>query len=242
MSFDSVCATINFAPPTVIKTGEAYAGLGPVHFHFSLPVARSYATRAPFSFPPSCAMTRPSTIIGELDGKKPGHALKSSLRQIFLPSAAPRQEIIPRTPMVTTFPPVTAGELRGPENPPAGPLAPSDSYFSDQSSLPSSTLRQRVISFPSCREKTKSLSPTSAGVATPSPTVTFHFWVSSLGQLCGALKSAALASRLGPRHWGQSWANATPAPRETINVSAAILRFITVFLWLRFATAIEAYE
>src|SRR5204862_7582932 len=74
MSFDSVCARISFAPPAIIKTGEAYVGLGPLHFHFSLPAEISYATSAPLSRPPSCVMTRPSTIIGELDGKKLGQA------------------------------------------------------------------------------------------------------------------------------------------------------------------------
>src|SRR3989442_6295919 len=99
-------------------------------------------------------MTSPSTIIGELAGKKLGHALKSSLRQRLLPVAASRHEIIPRTPTVTTLPLATAGELRGPEKPWAGPLAPSESYFSNHSSLPSAALRQRVTSLPSCREKT----------------------------------------------------------------------------------------
>src|SRR5689334_21323081 len=109
---------------------------------------------APFILPPSCATTKPSTINGELDGKKLGQALKSSLRQSLLPLDASRQEITPRTPTVTTFPPATVGELRGPENPWAGPLAPSDSYFSCQISFPSLAFRQRVISLPSCREKT----------------------------------------------------------------------------------------
>src|SRR5690349_14343509 len=99
-------------------------------------------------------MARLPTTIGELDGWKFGYAWKSSLRHNFCPVAASRQEIIPRTPSVTTFPLATAGELRGPENPCAGPLAPRDSYFSDHSSLPSATLRQRVISLPSCRENT----------------------------------------------------------------------------------------
>src|SRR5262245_17432603 len=99
-------------------------------------------------------MTRPSTIIGELDGKKFGHALKSSLRHTFWPLAASRHESIPRTPSVTTLPLATAGELRGPEKLCAGPLAPSDSYLSCHSSLPSAALRQRVTSLSSWREKT----------------------------------------------------------------------------------------
>src|SRR5437773_11496180 len=103
-------------------------------------------------------MTIPSMTSGELDGKKFGHDLKSSFRQSFLPDAASRQETIPRTPTVTTLPSVTVGELRGPENPCAGPDAPSDSYLSCQTSLPSAALRQRSTSFSSCRVKTYSLS------------------------------------------------------------------------------------
>src|SRR5262245_13462274 len=99
-------------------------------------------------------MTTLSMIRGELAGKRLGHALKSSLRQRTLPVAASRHEIIPRTPTVTTLPLATAGELRGPEKPWAGPLAPSESYLSDHSSLPSAVSRQRVTSLSSCREKT----------------------------------------------------------------------------------------
>src|SRR4051812_38661754 len=57
-------------------------------------------------------------------------------------------------------------------------------------------------------------SPTRAGVETPSPTCAFHAGLSSLGHSAGALKSAALPSRLAPRHCGQS-AAATPNPPPT---------------------------
>src|SRR5262245_5414240 len=111
---------------------------------------------------------------------------------------------MPRTPSVTTLPSATVGELRGPENPLAGPVAPPVSYSSFQSSLPVFASSARTTSLPACREKTYSLSPTKEGVATPSPTGTCHFLVSSLGQVFGAVKPVTLASRFGPRHCGQS--------------------------------------
>src|SRR3954469_6995490 len=145
-------------------------------------------------------MTRPLTMSGELEGKKRGQALKSSLRQSILPLAASRQVTTPRTPTVTTLPCATAGELRGPEKLWAAPEAPRDWYLSRQISLPSAAFRQRVISYPSWRVKTYSRSPTRAGVETPSPTGMRHFFASSLGHCAGALKPVALASRLAPRH------------------------------------------
>src|SRR5262245_25917076 len=126
---------------------------------------------------------------------------------------------MPCTPNVTTLPSATVGELRGPENPLAGPVAPPDSYSSFQISFPSAALRARTTSFPSCREKTNSLSPTRAGVATPSPTGTFHFWVSSLGQVLGAVNPVTLASRLGPRHCGQSSPRAAGANTRAVATS-----------------------
>src|SRR5947208_9038 len=113
---------------------------------------------------------------------------------------------MPRTPSSTTLPSATAGELRGPEKDRAARSAPAVSYLSIQSSLPLPASRQRMTSLSSWREKTYSLSPTSAGVATPVPTVTFHFCVNSFGQVLGAVKPVTLASRFGPRHCGQSWA------------------------------------
>src|SRR5437763_9057887 len=110
---------------------------------------------APFFSPPTWAMQRPSTTTGELDVKNSGQEpAKSFLRHNFFPLAASRQERVPRTPSVTTLPSATVGELLGPENPEAGPDAPADSYLSCQSSFPVATSRQRVTSFPSCREKT----------------------------------------------------------------------------------------
>src|SRR5579885_2404444 len=152
-------------------------------------------------------MHRSSTSSGELEVKKRGQDLKSSLRHSTFPVAASRQDRVPRTPRVTTFPPATAGEHRAPGKEAAGPDAPPASYLSDQTSLPSVALRQRRTSWPLPRVKTNSRSPTRAGVATPSPTVTFHFSVSSLGQVAGAVNPITLPSRWGPRHWGQSWAH-----------------------------------
>src|SRR5262245_5208072 len=159
----------------------------------------------------------PSTTIGELDVKNDGHdPLKSSLRHSFLPFLASRQESMPRTPNVTTLPSATTGEARGPGNPWAAPVAGSAAYSSFHTSSPLLAFRHRVTSLPSStsREKTYSLSPTSAGVETPSPTLTFHFCVSALGQAFGALKPVALASRFGPRHCGQSCAAAPPTQRS----------------------------
>src|SRR4051794_9459905 len=115
---------------------------------------------------------------------------------------------MPRAPSVTTLPSATVGELRGPGNELAAPVAGWAGYLSDQISLPVVASRQRITSSSSTRAKTYSLPPTSAGVATPSPTVSDHFFVSSLGQVAGALKSVTRASRFGPRHWGQSSAPA----------------------------------
>src|SRR5215469_13673648 len=167
----------------------------------------------PLRSPPTCTMQRPAVMIGEQEGEKRGkEPSKPFLRHNIFPLAASRQERVPCTPRVMTLPSATAGELRGPVNCRAGPVTPlGSSYLSCQSSFPPAASRQRSISLPSCREKTYSLSPTRAGVATPSPTVTFHFLVNSLGQLFGALKPVALASRFGPRHWGQSWALTPPA-------------------------------
>src|SRR5208283_1474764 len=111
-----------------------------------------------------------------------------------------------------------------------GPVAPCASYFSCQTSFPVAASRQRMISFSCCRLNTYSLSPTSAGVATPSPTVTFHFCVSSLGQVWGALKPVALPSRLGPRHWGQSWAQTQVAPNSSAQL--AITRFVDFVVYI----------
>src|SRR4051812_31902360 len=109
---------------------------------------------APLFWPPSCAMTSPSAMIGELEVKKRGtEPRKSSLRQIFLPEEASRQERIPRTPRVTILPSATAAELRGPTNLP-GSVEPWVSYFSVQISLPVAASRQRVISVLFCQEKT----------------------------------------------------------------------------------------
>src|SRR5262245_10724324 len=122
---------------------------------------------------------------------------------------------MPMAPSVTTLSSATAGELRGPMKPLSAPPQLGDSYLSDQTSLPSAAARQLMTSSPPLRVKTYSLSPTRAGVATPSPTFSDHFFVSSLGQALGAVNPVTLASRLAPRHCGQSWAPAVPAPNST---------------------------
>src|ERR1044071_9801948 len=97
--------------------------------------------------PPSCARQRPSVMIGDEAVKNRGQTPeKSSFRQSTLPVAASRQESVPRAPSVTTLPPATAGELRGPAWPEAGPVAPPVVYLSVQSSLPLAASRQRRIS------------------------------------------------------------------------------------------------
>ena len=58
----------------------------------------------------------------------------------------------------------------------------------------------RMLAYP----KAYSLSPTRAGVATPSPTGTDHFFCRSFGHAVGAVKSVATPARSGPRHCGQS--------------------------------------
>src|SRR5436190_19583418 len=131
-----------------------------------------------------------------------GHEpLKSSLRQSRFPLVASKQERTPATPSVQTFPSTTAGELRGPEWAGAAPpVTTCAAYLSCQRTLPLVASRQVVTSSPSCRVKSYNLSPTIAGVESPIPTATFHFCVSSLGQVAGALKPVTFASRLGPRH------------------------------------------
>src|SRR5206468_1096404 len=121
-------------------------------------------------------------------------------------------------------PSATAGELRGPRNPP-GSVEGCASYVCFQISLPLAASRQRSVSPSPSRERTYSRSPTKAGVAAPSPTGTDHFLVNSDGQVEGALKSLTLASRLGPRHWGQS-ATANPARMSHVsNATECRLKF-----------------
>ena len=67
-------------------------------------------------------MQRPPVTMGEEAVKNLGQAPeKSSLRQSILPFAASTQERTPPTPIVTTLPSATAGELRGPLCGVAGP-------------------------------------------------------------------------------------------------------------------------
>src|SRR5579872_925906 len=86
-------------------------------------------------------MQSPSTTIGELEVKKPGWPNPSTFRQIFSPSEALTQERVPCTPIVTTFPSVTVGELLAPANDEAAPDALAASYSFFQSSFPPSRRR-----------------------------------------------------------------------------------------------------
>src|SRR5579884_3803042 len=135
-----------------------------------------------------------------------------SLRHSTLPLSASRQERTPATPKVQTLPSATAGAARGPTAdppvPPAMPVTCRVAYDSFHTSLPLAASRQRITSLLPCPVKTYSLSPTRAGDARPSPTLTFHFFVSSLGHSFGSLKPVTRLSRLGPRHCGQSSAQA----------------------------------
>src|SRR5262249_31322434 len=133
----------------------------------------------PLFRPPSCAMHRPSTMIGELAGKNIGKApLKSSLRQIGSPVAASEQERGPPTPSVYALPPATAGEQRGPECMGAGPPETvMVGYFCCQTTFPLAASRHVTTSSSPCRAKANSLSPTSAGVESPMPSSTVHFFV-----------------------------------------------------------------
>src|SRR5262245_52389039 len=128
----------------------------------------------------------------------------SSLRHSTLPVPALRHESTPAAPSVQTLPSATAGDERVPGNRAAGPCTAAALYLSCHTCLPLVTSRQVVTSSSPWRAKANSLSPTSAGVDTPSPTSADHFFVNSLGQVAGVLKSATLASRLTPRHCGQS--------------------------------------
>src|SRR5215472_13296588 len=104
---------------------------------------------APWFGPPTWAMHRPPTMIGEDEVKNLGHApRKSSLRHSCLPVAAWKQDRMPRTPNVTTFPSATVGELLGPGCELAGPAAGRVAYLSCQSSFPVAASRQRMTSSP----------------------------------------------------------------------------------------------
>src|SRR6266849_1475947 len=95
----------------------------------------------------------PSTMIGEDDVKKSGQALES-FRHTTLPVAASRQERTPPTPSVQTLPSATAGELRGPACPPAGPVTATAAYLSFHSTSPLVASRHEATSSSPCRVKT----------------------------------------------------------------------------------------
>src|SRR5262245_40826260 len=119
-------------------------------------------------------------------------------------------------------------------------------YFSFHSSLPLPASRHRMTSSPSCRPKTYSFSRTSTGEASPRPTLTRHFFISSLGHVVGALKLVTLLSRFGPRHCGQSWPLTRPAPsnrqKPTSTCVLGFPVFIVALLWVapHFAIAVSS--
>ena len=150
---------------------------------------------------PTWTTTRPSATSGELDVWNVGNA-PVSIRQSFSPLSAFRHESVPLTPKVTTLPSATVGEARGPGYMVSPLPLNSASYLSFHTSLPVAASRQRVTSAPPSRLKTNSLSPTSAGVATPSPTVSFHAFLSSLGQGLGGLEVGGVGVAVGPAPLG----------------------------------------
>src|SRR5512138_2204174 len=93
-------------------------------------------------------MHRPPATSGEVAVWNLGHRSgKSFLRHRTLPFSASRQDRVPQTPSVTTFPSATVGELRGPPCTAAsGPLTAGAPYLSCHSSLPVAAFRQRITS------------------------------------------------------------------------------------------------
>src|SRR5262249_32226168 len=176
---------------------------------------------------PTRTMHLPSAISGEDEVKNFGRP-SVFLRHTSLPVAASRQETVPETPRVQALPSPTAGVLRGPLKlsflPTAAPFTGVSAFLSCHSSLPLATSRQVSSSSLPLRVKTYTRSPTRTGDATASPTGVLHFFVSALGHSLGATKAVTLLSRLGPRHWGQSWAAATPA-RSSRQPTATPMRF-----------------
>lgn len=61
---------------------------------------------------------------------------------------------------------------------------------------------------------------------TPLPTLTDHFFVRACGHFAGTVKPVALASRLGPRHCGQSWPKRRPLPKIATQPQKRIARRI----------------
>src|SRR5262245_488529 len=163
-------------------------------------------------------MHKPSAMIGDVDVKNFGF-FSVSCRQRSFPVAASKQETAPSAPSVQTLPSPTAGVLRVPANrppPEAGPLMAAVLNLSSQLFSPVSASRHRVTSSLPWRLKTYTFPAATTGEETPSPTVLDHFSVSSFGHALGALKPTTLLSRFGPRHCGQSCAQAPAASPKAI--------------------------
>src|SRR5262245_39067745 len=103
-------------------------------------------------------------------------------------------------------------------------------YFSFHTSLPLAASRHRMTSSSPCLLKMYNFSPTSTGEDSPTPTLTRHFLVSSLGQVVGAVKPVTLLSRFGPRHCGQSWPVTRPAPSNRQKPTTTYVLGFLVFI------------
>src|SRR5437870_4336340 len=113
----------------------------------------------------------PSTMSGD-DAVKNAGWDSVSFRHATLPVAASRQETAPQTPSVQILPSATAGVLRGPGCALAeAPVTAFAVCLSFHSTVPLPASRHETTSSLPCRVKAYTLSPTSTGDASPSPTV-----------------------------------------------------------------------
>ena len=165
----------------------------------------------PSRLPPSWAMQSPSATIGELEVKNCGYESgKLSFRQSSMPPRGIKAAEDAADAERYDF---SVGHGRRAEPGPGKLSAGAVRGFSFIGFLPGFVAGGRVETtqgFPCLLEARAcvKLSTDSTSVATPSPTVTCHFLVSSLGQAAGTLKPVTLASRFGPHRSGQSCADA----------------------------------
>src|SRR5262245_33515138 len=86
--------------------------------------------------------------------------------------------------------------------------------------LPVARSRAWTTSSSPSRENTNTRSPTTTGDEWPTPTLTFQPEVSAAGHAAGAWNDARAPSRRGPRHWGQSWAEARDVRAASVSAAA----------------------